>query len=159
MHEFVVNYRAYEAGELPFNSAHATSFDTMMVDTPHYLRMLERDIRLRGGKIVVQAFDDVAQVAALPETVVFNCTGLGAGVLFGDTEIEPARGQLVILEPQPEIDYNIITDGNAYMFGRRDGVVLGGTFQHGNWSLEPSAEDTARILAANARLFTKVAAA
>ena len=153
MHEFVINEREYEPGELSFNSPFAKSFDTMMVDTPYYLRVLERDIRLRGGKIVVQAFDDVAQVAALPETVVFNCTGLGAGVLFGDTGIMPARGQLVILQPQAEVDYNIITGSHAYMFGRRDGVVLGGTFQKGNWSLEPSAEDTAMILSENRALF------
>ena len=153
MHEFVINEREYAPGELSFNAPFAKSFDTMMVDTPYYLRVLERDIRLRGGKIVVQAFDDVAQVAALPETVVFNCTGLGAGALFGDKVITPARGQLVILQPQAEIDYNIITGSHAYMFGRRDGVVLGGTFQKGNWSLEPSAEDTAMILSENRALF------
>ena len=95
----------------------------------------------------------MAQVAALPEAVVFNCTGLGAAALFGDTGMTPARGQLVILQPQAEVDYNIITGSHAYMFGRRDGVVLGGTFQKGNWSLEPSAEDTAMILHENRQLF------
>ena len=157
LHEFVVNARDYAPGELSFASPHARSFDTMMVDTPFYLRVLERDIRLRGGKVVVKTFEDVAQVAALPERVVFNCTGLGAGALFGDTGIMPARGQLVILQPQAEVDYNIITGGHAYMFGRRDGVVLGGTFQKGNWSLEPSAEDTAMILRENRALFTALA--
>ena len=39
------------------------------------------------------------------------------------------------------------------MFGRRDGIVLGGTFQHHNWSLAPDDADTAAILAANRRLF------
>ncbi len=157
LHEFVVNARDYAPGELSFASPHARSFDTMMVDTPYYLRVLERDIRLRGGRIAVKAFDDVSQVVALRESVVFNCTGLGAGALFGDTGIMPARGQLVILQPQAEVDYNILTGGHAYMFGRRDGVVLGGTFQKGNWSLEPSAEDTAMIMSENRALFVAVA--
>ncbi len=153
MEEFAINVVDYAPGELPFTTAHARSFDTMMVDTPHYLRKLEEDIRERGGRIIVRAFQDAAEVAALDETVVFNCTGLGAGKLFGDTEIHPVRGQLVILKPQAEIDYNIITGGSAYMFGRRDGIVLGGTFQHHNWSLQPSDAATAAILAANRRLF------
>ncbi len=152
MREFAVNVNDYAPGELPFNAAHARSFDTMMIDTPHYLRKLEEDVRQRGGQIVVRDFADAAEVAALPERVVFNCTGLGAGKLFGDAELHPVRGQLVILEPQAEIDYNIVADG-AYMFGRRDGIVLGGTFQHHNWSLAPSDTDTAAILRDNRNLF------
>ncbi|WP_373088411.1 hypothetical protein [Sneathiella sp.] len=65
----------------------------------------------------------------------------------------PAREQLVILQPHAEVDYNIITSGHAYLFGRRDGVVLGGTLQKGNWSLDPSREDTSDILEANRKLF------
>ena len=64
-------------------------------------------------------------------------------------------GQQVILQPQAEIDYNIITGSHAYMFGRRDGVALGGTFQKGNRSLEPSADDAAMILAENRALFER----
>ena len=60
--------------------------------------------------------------------------GLRAGALFGDAEIMPARGNLILL-PQPEIDYNTIAR-EGYMFGRRDGIVLGGTFERGQWSLE-----------------------
>jgi D-amino-acid oxidase len=61
------------------------------------------------------------------------------------------RGQLAILLPQPEIDYNVI--GRGYMFGRRDGIVLGGTFEHGNWSLEPDAQTTANILDRHRAIF------
>ncbi len=38
------------------------------------------------------------------------------------------------------------------MFPRSDGIILGGTFERGNWSLEPDTGTTARILAANARV-------
>ena len=41
----------------------------------------------------------------------------------------------------------------GYMFGRRDGIVLGGTFEHGNWSLEPDAQTTANILARHRAIF------
>jgi glycine/D-amino acid oxidase-like deaminating enzyme len=80
----------------------------------------------------------------LPEPVVFNCTGLGARDLFEDKELIPVRGQLEILLPQPEIDYSYLSSG--YMFPRSDGIVLGGTFDHDDWSLTPDPEQTDWIL-------------
>ena len=62
------------------------------------------------------------------------------------------RGQLAILLPQPEIDYNTIAD-EGYMFARRDGVVLGGTFERGEWSLEPDPADIAAIMAGHRSIF------
>jgi len=54
------------------------------------------------------------------------------------------------LLPQPEIDYFIW--GSGYMFPRRDGIVLGGTFDHDNWSLAPDPEQTTGILASHAEI-------
>ena len=110
-------------------------------------------MREAGGEIVVREFRDVGEVQALPEATVFNCTGLGAGALFHDAAIEPVRGQLVILEPQSDLDYNVILDDGYYMFGRRDGVVLGGTFDHGNASLAPDSEVTRRIVRVHQAVF------
>ena len=109
-------------------------------------------MRLAGAEIVVRDFTDAAQVQELPEQTIFNCTGLGAGRLFGDSEIIPVRGQLAILLPQPEIDYNVIAR-EGYMFGRRDGVVLGGTFERGEWSLTPDPEDIAGIVRGHRSIF------
>jgi len=60
------------------------------------------------------------------------------------------RGQLVVLLPQPEIDYCYL--GRGYMFPRRDGIVLGGTFDHDDWSLAPKPEQTTGILEAHAEI-------
>ncbi|MBK6702408.1 MAG: FAD-dependent oxidoreductase [Caulobacteraceae bacterium] len=151
MHALIVNLRSLAPDEHNFPSPFVRQFDTMMIETPLYLRRMELDVRQAGGEIHVREFADISQVQALPEQTIFNCTGLGAGRLFGDTEIEPVRGQLAILLPQPEIDYNVI--GRGYMFGRRDGIVLGGTFEHGNWSLEPDAQTTANILDRHRAIF------
>ena len=85
------------------------------------------------------------EVAALPEDVIFNCTGLGARALFGDTGMIAARGQLVVFLPQPELDYNL-TYGSTYIFPRSDGVITGGTFERDNWSIEPDPKTTNEIL-------------
>lgn len=153
MHAFVVNQRDLEPREHPFAARYVRQFDTMMIETPLYLRRMEADVREAGGDIVVREFHDVSEVQALPEPTIFNCTGLGAGALFHDAEIEPVRGQLVILEPHTEVDYNVILDDGYYMFGRRDGVVLGGTFDHGNASLAPDPDVTQRIVRKHRAVF------
>ena len=84
--------------------------------------------------------------------MILNCTGLGAKALFGDEELEPVRGQLTFLLPQPEVDYIVITDG-LYMFPRRDGILLGGTFEHGAWSLDVDEPTRQRMVAGHRSLF------
>jgi glycine/D-amino acid oxidase-like deaminating enzyme len=66
-----------------------------------------------------------------------NCTGLGAGALFGDQKVIPIKGQLIVLPPQPEIDY--MEDVGGDMVSRKDGVLLGGgrLSQPNAWTLEP----------------------
>lgn len=152
MRALVVNQRDLDPREHNFPRPYVRQFDTMMIETPLYLRRMEADVRLAGAEIVVRRFDDAAQVRALPERTIFNCTGLGAGALFGDAEIMPVRGQLVILLPQPEIDYNTIAN-EGYMFGRRDGIVLGGTYDRGEWSLEPDPEAIAGIMRGHKSIF------
>lgn len=152
MRQFVVNQRDLLPHEHNFPRPFVREFETMMIETPLYLRRMEADIRLNGGEIVVRELASAADVQALPERVIFNCTGLGAGALFGDTEIMPVRGQLAILLPQQEIDYNTIAR-EGYMFGRRDGIVLGGTFERGQWSLEPDPGAIARILEGHKSIF------
>src|SRR5581483_4226873 len=110
-----------------------------------YLAALIRDFQLAGGKIVTREFRSAAEIAALTESIVYNCTGLGARTLFGDEELIPVRGQLTFLLPQPEIDYMTVGPGDIYMFPRRDGILLGGSHERGEWSLDTDAETTKRI--------------
>ncbi len=129
-------------------------FDTMLMEPNTFLPAVQRDFLLQGGHIVVRAFHRPADVAALHEPVVFNCTGLGSRALFNDQVLEPVRGQLSVLEPQPEIDYTYLT-GGLYMFPRNDGIVLGGTFEFGNWSTTPDLATQAKILAAHEAIFAR----
>lgn len=134
-----------------FGFPFARQFSTMLIEPYTYLRALLRDFYLAGGKVVVKEFKKREELARLREQVVFNCTGLGARDLFNDQKLGPVRGQLEILLPQPEVDYCYISD-SAYMFPRRDGIVLGGTFNHDDWSLEPKAAQTTRILEGHASI-------
>jgi len=146
-------YRRLAAGEHPFAGYEfAYRFDTMIIEPPVYLAAMLDEFRFAGGRIVVREMPDRAAIESLPEKLVFNCTGLGAKALFDDAELTPVKGQLTILLPQPEIQYSVIP-GNTYMFPRSDGIVLGGTFERGEWSLEPNLERKQQILAAHKAFF------
>ena len=132
-----------------------TEITTMMIEPPVYLNALLQDFYLAGGKIEVRTFESARDVTKLKEKTIINCTGLGAGKLFNDTEIMPIRGQLNVLLPQPEIDHAYIVpsyDDLLYMFPRKDGIILGGTFDYGNWSTEPDARVSERILNGHRRI-------
>jgi glycine/D-amino acid oxidase-like deaminating enzyme len=125
-------------------------YSTMLIEPSVYLSALLRDFYIAGGRVVVKEFRNRRAIARLPETVVFNCTGLGSRELFADEELTPVRGQLEVLLPQPEIDYCYLSSG--YMFPRRDGIILGGTWDHGDWSLTPNAEQANGILATHTNI-------
>jgi D-amino-acid oxidase len=134
-------------GEHPFPRRYASRSGTMQIQTPRYMREIERDFRTAGGRIVVREFRNVQQILELAEPTVINCTGLGSRDLFGDRSLIPAKGQMTILLPQPEIEYILGIDGEAlYMIPRDDGILLGGTFERDVWDLKPNPLEAERIL-------------
>jgi len=133
-----------------FGFKYARQYQTMLIEPSIYLSALLRDFYVAGGKLLVKEFRSRQGIMRLPETVIFNCTGLGARALFGDLKLGPVRGQLEILLPQPEIDYCYLSSG--YMFPRRDGIVLGGTWDYDDWSLTPNPEQTTSILETHAEI-------
>ena len=122
-------------------------YSSMLIEPSIYLSALLRDFYIAGGRVVVKEFRNQQEIARLREPVIFNCTGLGSRALFDDEELSPVRGQLEILLPQPEIDYCYLSAG--YMFPRRDGIILGGTWDHDDWSLAPNPEQATGILQAH----------
>jgi D-amino-acid oxidase len=144
--------RVLTSTEHPFALERVVRFETMYVETGRFLRQLTRDVEAGGGAIRVREFATPADITALPERLVFNCTGLGARALLGDEELVPIRGQLAVLLPQPEVRY-AFTGQAGYMFPRADGILLGGTFERGEWDATPQPDDIARIIASHQRLF------
>jgi len=144
--------KTLKPGEHPFPANEVAQFVTMLVETPVYLDAMLRDLRRAGGRIVVRTFTSAREIAALPEAAIVNCTGLGAAALFEDEAMVPVKGQLTVLLPQREVDY-IASFGGLYMMPRRDGILLGGSFERGESSLVPDEEVAARILDGHAKMF------
>ena len=141
----------HRGAESYFGFPYTRQFTSMIIEPHTYLRALLRDFYMAGGKVVVKEFKTREEVARLRENSIFNCTGLGARALFNDEKLIPVRGQLEVLLPQPEVDYCYLAAG-SYMFPRRDGIILGGTWDHDDWNLEPDPKTTTAILEAHAEI-------
>jgi len=139
--------------ENPFDVPYAYRRYSMLIEPAIYLNALMRDFYVAGGRIAVREFAEARELMSLRESLIFNCTGLGARALFHDDELIPIRGQLSFLLPQPEVDYMTSGPGDIYMFPRRDGILLGGTHERGESRLEADPAAEQRILRENAALF------
>ena len=144
-------------GEHPFPTRYAVRAPALAIEPATYLDALVEDFLSFGGRIVIRKFDSPRDLAALPEPVVVNCTGLGSATLFGDKELVPIKGQLTHIAPQPGVNYRASSrlpdGGNAGINPRGDGLIIGNSQEVGISSLEPNPEILARNLADAARFF------
>ena len=137
-----------EPGEHPFATRYARVRPGMRFEPSIYLEALMRDVLAFGGRIVVRRFDTPRDLMTLEEPILVNCTGLGSKALFGDDELVPVKGQLVVLVPQPDVTYTV-----GGMMPRSDGIVLGHLMERGRWSLEVNVEARTRVVESAMRLF------
>jgi glycine/D-amino acid oxidase-like deaminating enzyme len=158
LHDLYPASKTLSRGEHPFDAPYVRRFVTMLIEPPVYLNAVMRDFLLAGGKLVVREFAGRDALLELPQPVLVNCTGIGARALFGDEELTPIKGQLVVLLPQPEVDYIALADGGLYMFPRRDGILLGGTFERGEWSLEVNEDAKKRVVEGQIDFFRRMRA-
>lgn len=119
----------------------------LLIDPTIYLPALLDDVRAAGGEVRLRTFDTLDLVLALDEDIIVNCTGLGARDLFGDETLQPIKGQLVHLDPDPAIDFMLLDEASgSYVLPRPTSTVLGGSFIPGEWALDPDPAVTAQIL-------------
>jgi glycine/D-amino acid oxidase-like deaminating enzyme len=152
---FMPDWRVLSPGDHPFPLENVVRYRTMYVETPRFLRQLTADLLMAGGKIRLRKFATPGDLAALPERLIFNCSGIGARDLFGDLDLHPVRGQLAVLRPQPEILY-AAAGRWGYMFPRADGILLGGTFERDVWDTTPDPAVIADIVSSHRRFFDEL---
>lgn len=148
-------------GQHPFPARHVCVHPTLRIEPSTYLSALIRDLGADGGRLVRWSVGTLAELSTLPQAVIVNCTGLGAGALLEDPELSPIKGQLIRLEPQPRIRYCVAgipgdTSMDLHMMPRSDGIVLGGIAQRGVGSLAIDLEARQRIMDGHAAFFADV---
>ena len=145
--------RELRPDEHPFPARHARRFTTMLIEPLIYLGAMVREVRLAGGRIVVRRAGGPRGSAGASRARDRQLHGpREPRPSSATTSSEPVKGQLTFLLPQDEVDYIVIANG-LYMFPRRDGILLGGTFEHDVSRLDVNEEARQRILAGHRALF------
>ena len=110
-------------GTHPFPTRYCRFNSQLMFDITALVGMLTDDLLAHGAKLEARTFDTPAELLALPEGIVFNCTGFGARKLFGDAGLTPVRGQIAWLPAHQECSYGIQHE-NLNVLARPDGIVV-----------------------------------
>lgn len=110
-------------GATPFDAPFVYRNQSMMFNIADYAHTLMADFFAAGGQFKPMTFQNPAQIAALPQKVVINCTGYGARALWKDESIVPVRGQIGWLIPQGEVTYGL-NYRNVSVLSRTDGIVV-----------------------------------
>ncbi|MBL8513776.1 MAG: FAD-dependent oxidoreductase [Betaproteobacteria bacterium] len=152
---FFPGRRVLATDEHPFPHRHVLTYQSLFIEPPAYLKALWNAFTAAGGRMRQHEVRSIEEVMARDVPLIANCTGLGARDLFGDTELVPVRGQILLLDPDERIDFNTHGGGEGllYMFPRRDGILLGGSFERGATQREADPALSERILGEHARIF------
>jgi glycine/D-amino acid oxidase-like deaminating enzyme len=110
-------------GSTPFPTRHVRRNTTLTFNVSSYARGLVQEFQIGGGHIETREFHTPAELAALPQTTIINCTGYGAHTLWSDQTIVPIRGQIAWLIPQERVNYGLQYK-DLYVLARRDGIVI-----------------------------------
>jgi glycine/D-amino acid oxidase-like deaminating enzyme len=93
----------------------ARVFKDLFIETPIYMANLYDSI-VRQCQISHYVIEHIHQLEMLKESVIFNCTGLGSKKIFGDNQLVPIRGQLIIL---PQGNYPPVLLTHKYNHGKK----------------------------------------
>jgi len=142
--------RPCDPAELPAGYTAGWRLTAPIVSMSVYLGYLLARLRRAGAALRDAEFGSLDEAAALTGApVIVNCSGIGAARLVPDPEVTPVRGQVVVAE-NPGLSQFFVGVGEdddvSYYFPHGDVVVLGGTEEAGNWSLEPDPATAERIL-------------
>lgn len=136
-------------------------FTVPTVEMGPYLEWLVARLAGEGVALERRRLRDLAEAGRLAPVVV-NATGLAAGELCADPAVVPARGRIVLVA-NPGIETSVRDEhhpaGMAYVHPRSRDVVLGGTFEPGEWDTSPDPRVAREIVARCTALVPELAGA
>lgn len=141
--------------DLPSDYVDGFEMDLPVIETTPYLAYLARRVQAAGGSIEQRAITHLRDVYA-DQRLIVNCSGVWAGEVASDPAVFPIRGQVMRVARDDALLCGYMDDSDdalpIYIIPRSQDVVLGGTAQRGNWSLDVNPQDADSILERCARL-------
>jgi D-amino-acid oxidase len=134
-------------GEIPAPFVAGFALNLPLMDTTIYLDYLAQRFVAAGGEIHGSVRLGKLEDVSPDFDLVLNCAGIGAKTLAHDFDLEPHRGQVVIVSKIDRLGYAMVCDDAPLMYAipRANDCVLGGTNEVNNdCGVDPAA--TSRIL-------------
>ncbi|CAK4369406.1 unnamed protein product [Aphanomyces euteiches] len=139
-----------------YGKTYGFSYKSLLIHPGTLMAWVTKEIRARGGVFEKRTLTSLNDLDC---HLVVNCSGLGARQLVGDSAVYPVRGQVIKLV-NPDINQFFLSecDGHCtYILPRPGGeVILGGTVQAHNWSLENNDKDVDEIMTRCSALLPQV---
>ena len=139
--------RPIAPAEVPGSFTSGYALDVPLTDTTRYLTYLTTRFRSAGGEIRSGIHFDHLEEVERSCSLLVNCSGVGARTLLPDPEVEPHRGQVVIVSRFSQ-NHAVVCDDPPLMYAipRGDDCVFGGTNDVSD-NREPDPETSACIVA------------
>ncbi len=144
---FSLGARRLPPADVPriFSSGYA--LEVPLTDTTRYLPYLRKRFHSAGGGVEGRVhFENLEEVQS-DHALVVNCSGVGARTLLPDPEVEPHRGQVVLVAGIPQT-HAVVCDDPPLMYAipRAHDCVFGGSNDLSD-DRNPDSETSTRILA------------
>ena len=122
--------RVLAPDEHPFPHRYVLTYQSLFIEPPAYLKALWNAFTAAGGRMRQQEVRSIEELMTLDVPLIANCTGLGARDLFGDTGWCPCADKSCSWARRAHRFQHARRRRRAlYMFPRRDGILLGGSFE------------------------------
>jgi Glycine/D-amino acid oxidases (deaminating) len=146
-----ISGHAVRGGQNLFQSGFTLS--VALTDTTIYLDYLANRFIKAGGEINPNVQFKKLEAVDPKFNLVINCAGIGARELVDDIDLEPHRGQVVVVPKIDNLNCAIVCDDEPLMYAipRRNDCVFGGTNEISD-NLTVDAPATSRIVAECSRV-------
>jgi D-amino-acid oxidase len=133
--DVVRGFRTLAPQELPAGYTYGYHCESVLVETPKYMRHLVQTFLNNGGKLEQK---EVRDWAGITTPVIVNCSGLGARTLAHDDAVHPVRGQIARVQRPAIQTIMLVEEGRhalSYIVPRSNDCILGGTAIADDWDL------------------------
>jgi D-amino-acid oxidase len=123
-----------------------------VMDTTRYLDYLARRLLDTGGSVTGDSFFNHLEEVDREFELVINCSGIGARTIVPDSDLEPHRGQVAVVQ-KLDLSCAIVCDDPPLMYAipRTSDCIFGGTNDlSDNREVDPAA--TSRIVSECSRV-------
>ena len=132
----------------PSDATDIWTFLTYILNCSNYLEWLMSLFHEHGGLVEKRKISSFNELDSYD--IIVNCTGLGSHELLGDHTLQPARGQILLVDAPwaSHFAMNVREDseGMIYILPRCGSVALGGSLEKGNWSEVVDPDTESRII-------------